>query len=135
MADLTHQLGIFLHLARASRLRSRPLVRDRMLVVAGVVATQLNLPQIAAYCRMQVLEHNPRHLVRRWPDLAAALHSEDFQAHLRQLQRRYPLEKAEQMLTTLGIQMARERETYYSDLEYAASLLGTSATELDELFG
>jgi hypothetical protein len=45
------------------------------------------------------------------------------------------LEKAEHILSSLGIQLAGERETYYTDHEYAASLLGLSTDELDRRFG
>jgi hypothetical protein len=67
--------------------------------------------------------------------LEEALTDEDFLHFFRQLHRRYPQEKAERMLSTLDIEMARERETYYSDEEYAASLLGTDVVTLDEMFG
>ena len=135
MSDRARHLGTYLHLARASQQRRRPLVRDRLLVLAGALAAEMDLDPIAAYCRREVLSHNPQHLVRRWPTLAIALGDEEFQSHRRQLQRRYPMEKAEQMLVTLGIQMARERETYFSDYEYAAAILGTTTQSLNEQFG
>ena len=135
MSDIAHELGLFLHLVRASELRQRPMVRDRLLVLAGVIATDMGLWQIAAYCRHRVLEHNGQHLLRRWPTMEAAINSEEFQLFLTQLRRRYPLEKAERMLDSLGIDMGRERDAYYSDHEYAAALLGTTPDELDQLFG
>jgi transposase len=128
-------LGVYLHLARASALRRRPQAADRFLILAGSVASWLKLPRIAAYCRWQVLEHNPHHLLGHWESLEEALTDEDFLHFFRQLHRRYPQEKAERMLSTLDIEMARERETYYSDEEYAASLLGTDVVTLDEMFG
>ena len=57
------------------------------------------------------------------------------QHYLKQLWRRYPSERVEQMLETLGIQMAREREAYFSDDEYAAAIMGTTPEALDEMFG
>ena len=131
MNNPVEQLGLYLHLARASQQRRRPLIRDRLLVLAGVIAAELDLHTVAAHCRQQVLDHNPRHFVRHWPHFASALADEEFQSQLRQLQRRYPREKAEQMLDSLGIQMAREREAYFSDYEYAAAILGQSTDELD----
>ena len=50
-----------------------PLMRSRMLVLAGSLAAELELPSVAAYCRDQILRQNPRHLVRRWPTLGVAL--------------------------------------------------------------
>ncbi len=135
MADLAYQLGIYLHLARASERRMRPLVRDRLLVLAGVTAAEMNLPAVAAYCRQKVLSHNPGHMLRRWPTIEQALKDDRFTHLTRQLLRRYPAEKAERMLNNLGIIMGRERESYYSDLEYAAALLGMSTESLRQQYG
>ena len=38
--------------------------------------------------------------------------------------------KAERMLAELGIEMARERDAYYDDVEYAASLLDVTYEQL-----
>lgn len=130
MSDLSHQLGIYLHLAQASMRRRRPLVRDRMLVLAGVVAANMRLDEVAGYCRRVILQHNPQHLLRRWATIPEALLDEEFLAFLKQVRRKYPPEKAERMLDSLGVDMAREREAYYSDLEYAAALLGVTPAEM-----
>jgi hypothetical protein len=135
MSEPVDILGLYLHLARASELRRRPHIRDRLLVVAGVIAVHMQLRRIAAYCRYRVLQHNPRHVIRRWPSLEIALQQEDFLYVLRNIQRRYPQEKAERLLATLDIERGRERETYYTDEEYAAALLGTSVEQLEEMFG
>ena len=110
-------------------------MRDRMLVLAGVLASEIGLPSVADYCRDHVLRHNPRHLIRRWPTITAALEDEDFRLFMKQVRRRYPAEKAERMLDTFGLVMARERDTYYTDAEYAAAILGTTPAELDRLYG
>ena len=135
MHSSAKHLGMYLHLARASQQRRQPMVRDRLLVLAGALAATMDLNPIAAYCRREILSHNPQHLVRRWPTFDVALGDEDFQSHHKQLKRRYPSEKVEQMLVSLGIQMARERETYFSDYEYAAAILGTTTKILNEQFG
>lgn len=123
MSTPAHLLGLYLHLAEASQRRGQRQVRDRMLVIAGTIAARMNLPDIDLHCRRIVLAHNPQHLVRRWPTLSDALGDSDFLHFLKQLQRRYPQERAEQMLLNLGLDMARERESFASDTEYAASLL------------
>jgi hypothetical protein len=128
-------LPLYLHLARASQQRNRPWVRDKLLVLAGATAAEKGLDLIAAFCRREVLANNPRHLIGHHPTVAAALEDERFQGYLAQLRRRYTRERAEHMLDSLGIDMAHEREAYFSLYEYAASLLGTSPTELDRLFG
>jgi hypothetical protein len=127
MADPGYLLGVYLHLAQASQRRRRPHVRDRLLLLAAERAATMGLDTIAAYCRQLVLEHNPHHLIRRWAD-------EQYQCLARQLRRRYPQERAERMLQSLDIELARERQAYYSDYEYAAALLGTTTEELDRHF-
>ena len=79
-----------------------------------------------------MLEHNPQHLIRRWPTIQQALLDDEFLCLLRQLRRRYPQEKAEQLLQSLDIDAESERRAYYSDYEYAAALLGTTTEALDK---
>ena len=124
MSNACDILGLYLHLARASARRNKPQVRDRMLVIAGTNAARMNLTDIAAYCRHLILQHNRGHMVRRWPSFKQALGDNDFLCFLKQTQRRYPLEKAERMLSELGIISENERAAYYTDEEYAAALLG-----------
>lgn len=128
-------LGLYLHLARASQQRNRPHVRDRLLVLAGVIAQRMELSSVAAYCRKLILEHNPGHLVGRWPNLESALADSDFLHLLRQLQRRYPQERAEQLLENLGVQQARERAAYYTDEEFAAAMLGQTVESMRAAVG
>ncbi len=129
MSEPIDLLALYLHLAMVSQRRQRPLVRDRLLVIAGCNAARMGLPRIDAYCRHLILENNPQHAVGYWPDFATALEHEDFALVLRQCQRRYPQEKAESMLAALGIQMENERQAYYSDEEYAAAILGVALDE------
>jgi hypothetical protein len=135
MSTAQEPLAMYLHLARASQQRRRPLVRDKMLCLAGAIAAERGLDQVAACCRQRVLAHNVGHLIGQYPTFADALADERFQTYLRKLRRDFPLEKAEHMLDSLGIQLAGERETYYTAHEYAASLLGVSPEELDREFG
>src|SRR6186713_3350252 len=106
MSTAHEPLGMYLHLARASQQRSRPLVRDKMLVLAGAIAAERGLDQVAACCRQRVLAHNAGHMVGQYPTLAVALEDEQFQTYLRKLRRDFPLEKAEHVLDSLGIQIA-----------------------------
>jgi hypothetical protein len=124
---------MYLHLARASQLRRRPMVRDKLLVLAGVQAEEMGLEPISALCRHRILAHNARHLVRRWPTLTDALEDERFQSYLKQLKRRYSHEKIEHMLDSLGIELGRERDAYFSDLEYAAALLDARPEDIDDV--
>jgi hypothetical protein len=127
----TDLLPIYLHLAAASHRRRRPHVRDKFLLLAAAVAADMQLEPVATRCRKLVLEHNPQHLVRRWPTVQQALLDEEYLCFLRQLRRQYPQEKAEQLLQSLEIDAKNERRAYYSDYEYAAALLGTTTDVLD----
>ncbi len=135
MSDPGYLLSIYLHLAAAGQRRHRPHSRDRLLVIAGSIAARMGLELVAANCRHLVLESNSKHLIRRWGSIGEALRDEEFLCLLKQLQRRYPQEKAENMLQSLGIELGNERATYFSDLEYAAALLSTTPEELQRKFG
>lgn len=135
MSRPVHILSVYLHLAAASQRRRRPHARDRLLLIAGSAAARMGLELVAANCRHQILEHNPKHLIRRWETVGEALQHEEFLCLLKQLQRRYPQEKAERMLQTLNIELGNERAAYYTDLEYAAALMGTTPEQLRQRFG
>lgn len=124
-------LATYLHLARASQLRRRPMIYVRLLLMSAIAAHQLKLHRIAEACRDRILESNPNHMIRRWPSIIDALDDPDFRHFLHSVERRYPAEKAERMLQELEILTANERDTYYSDEEYAASLLGMTSDSLD----
>src|SRR5687767_10707024 len=106
MADAVDMLATYLHLARASGLRRRPHVRDRLLILAAAAATKAGLPRIAAYCRQDVLQHNPRHLVQRWQTVADALRDQEFQHFLMHLEKRYSTDTIAQMMESLAIDRA-----------------------------
>ena len=128
-------LGTYLHLARAAELRRQPLVRNRVLLLAGVIAAQIDLAPIAAACREKILAHSPRHLVGRWPTVAAALLEDDFQTLVNQLSTRYGPERVERLVSQLGIERGNERAAYASEGEYAAGLLGMDLHDLQRRFG
>ena len=96
-------------------------------------ASQGDAPdRLCAACRSQMLDSNPNHMIRRWPTIDAALDDPDFRHFLRQVERRYPHEKAERMMDELEIVTGNERAAYYTDEEYAASLLGLSIDALSQ---
>ena len=128
-------LGTYLHLARAAELRRQPLVRNRVLLRAGVIAAQIDLAPIAAACREKILAHSLRHLVGRWPTIGEALLEEDFQTLVNQLSTRYGPERVDQLVLQLGIERGNERAAYASEGEYAASLLGINWDDLQRRYG
>ena len=136
MSTPGEHLGMYLHLARAAELRRQPLVRDRLLLLAGVIAAQIpGLSPIAACCRARILEHNPGHMLSRWPTVGEGLAEEELATLVTQLARRYGPEQAEQLLMQLGIERGAERAAYFSDGEYAASLMGERWEDLERRYG
>ncbi len=132
MSDQNQQLGVFLHLAQASLRRRRPLVRDRLFVLCSVLAANLQLRSLAEYCRTEILQHNPQHMIGRWPTVEQALLDEEFLQFLRRVRSEYPIERAEMLLDSLGIEITNERAAYYSTNEWAAAILNLPANVLTD---
>jgi hypothetical protein len=128
-------LATYLRLARAAQVRQQPLVRDRVLLLAGVIAAQIDLAPIAGACREQILAHNARHLVSRWPTIGQALAEEDFQPLVNQLSTRYGPERAERLVEQLGVEQATQRSEYATDGEFAAALMNLDWNDLVNRFG
>ncbi len=92
-----------------------------------MAALQAGLAPVAERCRDLILQHNPHHLLHRFPTFLAAASHPDFQAFVRQLDRTHPYEQAEHLLRGLG------RDPVPADLppdespgDYIARLLGSS---------
>jgi hypothetical protein len=136
MAPPVELLGTYLQLASGAELRQQPLVRDRVLVLAAVLAAQIEgLAPIAACCRERVLAHNRGHMLARWPTVAEARRHEDFQSLVNQLATRYGTERVEQLVQQLGLEASPSRAAYASDGEYAAALLNADWDDLQQRFG
>jgi hypothetical protein len=135
MAPPVELLGTYLQLVRGAELRQQPLVRDRVLVLAAVLAAQIEgLAPIAACCRERILVHNPGHMLARWPTVEEARRQEDFQSLVNQLASRYGTERVEQLVLQLGLDPQPDRSAYASDGEYAAALLGADWNDLQRRF-
>ena len=118
-------LAVYLHLARASAVRQRPLVRDRFLLLAADEASRLGLADAAEHCRRIIIEHNRGHLLARWGSYQAAASEPDYQELLRRTVRQFSAEKAEHMLRSLGIVLqVHDVQSLASD-ERAAAFLAT----------
>jgi hypothetical protein len=136
VAATIEHLGLYLHLARAAELRRQPLVRDRLLLLAGALAAGIpDLGPIAQCCRERILRNNPGHMVSRWPTLAEGLAQAELAGLVSQVARRYSPEQAEQLLTQLGIERGAERSAYFCDGEFAAALLGERWDDLLRRYG
>lgn len=124
MSEPIDLLAIYLHLAKSAWKRLRMPDRDRLLVISGFISAKMKLIRIADHCRSLILQNNQGHMIRKWPSFSMAIDDSDFQHFLKQIQRRFPQEKAETMLSNIGIDRANERQLYYSDEEYAAAVIG-----------
>jgi hypothetical protein len=87
-------LAVYLHLAKAAWKRLKLPDRDRLLIISGFIAARIQLPRISHHCRKLILENNPGHMIRRWDNFETAIQESDFQHFLKQVQRRFPQEKA-----------------------------------------
>ena len=120
-------LATYLHLAKAAWKRLQMQDRDRLLVISGFISAKMKLPRISHHCRKLILENNPGHMIRKWRTFELAVDDSDFQHFLKQLQRRFPQEKAETLLANLGIDRANEQQLYLDDEEYAAAVTAALA--------
>lgn len=124
MDEAQQTLAIFLHLARASELRRRWLVRDKLLLMSALQAQSLRLDRLADHCRERLLAHNPGHLLGHFPSVEEAGTDGRIRLLVQQAERIFSREKAEHMLQTLGIELGRSEATYDSPDEYLQSILG-----------
>jgi hypothetical protein len=129
-ADL---VATYLQLARVSVLRGRPYVRDKLLLLAAAIAASSDLPMTAKICRERILRHNPQHWIGRYSTAEEAMADDDFVGLVRQAQRRYSPERAEQMLESLGIPLTAAREKYFTSRAMISSLLGVDVGEVDDV--
>lgn len=132
MTEPVDLIAMYVHLARVSGIRGRPYVQDRLLLCAAIIASLAELPKTAAHCRKRILRHNPQHWLGRFPTVTDAIADDDSLGLIRQAQRRYPPERAEQLYATLGLNLEDERCRHVSSGAFLAAALGTSLFEIDE---
>lgn len=98
--------------------------RDRLLLLSAVGACLMGLHRIAGYCRWLILKNNTGHMIGNWETVHLGLHNEELHVLLKQVERKFSLERIETELSDLGFIESNERQTYFSDEEYMASILG-----------
>lgn len=102
MSPEESKMLVYVALADVSRRRGQTAGSDRFLTLAGVAACRAGRLDVAERCRELVLADNPRHLLSRWPSVAAALRAADFAPYLKRLERFCPLERGEHILRELN---------------------------------
>jgi hypothetical protein len=110
MRDHEAAMLAYVRLAEISRRKRQPLGRDKLLVLAAAAACRAGWPEVAQRCRELVLEHNPAHLIGKFATVADALRSEDFAPLARQLERLCGYERADFLLSDLGLEPASQGE-------------------------
>lgn len=136
MSNSIEQLATYLLLSKELWHRLIMMDRDRLLVIAGAVASEMHLESIASYCRFQILEHNQGHMLRKYPSFAVAMSDPDFLFFLKQVRRRFPHERAETLLDEYGLSApAPSRQEFDSDEGYLCTLLGIERDWLRTTFG
>jgi hypothetical protein len=106
-------------------------IRDKLLILAGVTAAEIDHPDVAAECRQRILEQNPQHLIRRWPNFSEALDDDEFQVYLKQQLRRYSPERVEHLLAQLGIEPYSAGEFSLGDGDFVRLMDELDSTEPD----
>jgi len=135
MSDYCNQMINYLKLSQAYRQRSMLPDRHRALLLAAVQAQLSGFRTIAEFCKKQILQTNPGHLLRKFSNMAEALEDTDFEYFADQLRKKIPPDKVELLLTNLGYCSELNRSDYNSDYEFAAAIVGVDAQWIDQNFG
>lgn len=122
-------LQIYIELYRASLNRNRPMVATRFLVLSLSASLHLQLELIADFCRLRIRELNLHHLACKL-DRDELSDAEEFHSLVSQLKRRYPLERAEQLLRQLNIELSEPSAAFESNEEFVANAFGMTLEEL-----
>jgi hypothetical protein len=102
---------LFARLAAVSAERGQTAGRNRFLILAGIAATHAGWPAVAARCHHLVTTSAPRHLLGRYASFAEALRDPDFEQFCRQLRRFCSPERAEHLLSELGLEPGRDADS------------------------
>lgn len=102
MSESFEHLATFVALAMAYERRLQMMDRDRVLVIAAVIASERQLESFAGFLRHKVLEHNQGHMLKHYETVFDAVCDPDFLVFLKQIRRRFPIEKVESQLDEFG---------------------------------
>jgi hypothetical protein len=114
----------FVKLAGIAQDRQQMPQRDKFLLLAGAAACETGLSEVADRCRDLVLQHNPQHLVGRYPSLGDALCDVDYAGFHTQLLRFCSYEQGEHLLAQQGLATGLPTPDSVSARDYSLLLLG-----------
>ena len=113
----------YVRLADVSQRKHQLIGRDKLLVLATAAACRAGWIDVGERCRHLVLEHNPAHLIGTFPTAADAMRSGDFTPLVNQLERLCGYERAEFLVSELGLETNPD-ESDRDAGQIALSLLG-----------
>jgi hypothetical protein len=94
----------YVRLADVSQRKQQLIGRDKLLVLAAAAACRAGWIDVGQRCRELVLDHNPAHLIGTFPTAADAVRSSEFTPLLNQLERMCGYERAEFLVSELGLE-------------------------------
>ena len=109
--------------------------RDKALVIGGACASMMQMKAIEKFCRSVILQRNHGHMLKRWETITEALEYEDFHLLLKQIKKKLPEERAEEILEEFDYRCAVRKSDHTSNESFAAAVLGLEFEWLKENFG
>jgi hypothetical protein len=94
----------YVRLADVSQRKQQLIGRDKLLVLAAAAACRAGWIDVGQRCRELVLDHNPAHLIGSYPTAADAVRSSEFTPLLNRLERMCGYERAEFLVSELGLE-------------------------------
>ncbi|HMO14874.1 MAG TPA: hypothetical protein PKD64_05010 [Pirellulaceae bacterium] len=134
MLDSEYSLLIYLNMARVAKQQLKMPEHSRWKLLAVVTAHNLSLGPLANYCRQQILNNNPGHILGRFPSIEEALLNADFMYFMGQTRRSYSIENAEAELEKRQIDYQQDLIDAGDVENYLSKLLGVEYTWVLEHF-
>lgn len=112
-------INLYQQVADAYQAQGKYQERDRFLVLALDAANSAGQASLAEQLRQRILELNPNHLIKPYPNSATALQSPNFITYVSQLRKNFPPAKAQTLLQEMGTPaMARPKRTMIDDSSF-----------------
>lgn len=134
MRDHQTNLFVYLNLARDRKKKLEMSDHARLLVLSAEAACESGLTSISQFCRQQVINNNPGHLIGRFETVNDALADADFQFFLSKIRRRFTIEHAESELDKLEIDWQADLVKAGTVQQYLTELLGVDFNWIEEHF-
>ncbi len=94
---------IFAQLASVADRKKQSIGRDRFLVLTGITATRAGWLDVADRCHEVITGCSEKHIVGHYASFAEALRDDEFQPFVRQVEKFCSMERAEHLLSEMGM--------------------------------